>query len=364
MKTNRWLLRAVVCLLPLTAFSLSARAGAMHPDAQIAFVKQQVRAGRDPYLAAFRQLVHHADSLLAMPDHALEDFSVPGYYSDPEAHQANSKALNQDAFAAYTEALAFRLTGRRKYGRKAVSLLNAWGKKNRLYSEYDGPLVMAYAGSGLLVAAELMEGNRLWRPEDEAAFKEWTDRVYMKACIQIRTLGNNWGDWGRMGALLAASLLERPSEIGETVRLIKSDLWRKIAPDGHMPHEVVRGNNSLWYTYFSLSPMTAAFWLTFNLTGENLFALQKDGTSVKTAVDYLLYYRQHPDEWPWFKGENLYVGRHDTWPDNLVEAMYGIWHDPVYLWVRDTRPHCYPTHHYAWVYPTLMPLSLTGYGKE
>ncbi len=361
MMRRSWIL---CCILLLAGSVCVARAGAMHPDEQIAYVKKQVRAGREPYRAAFRQLIHFADSLLTEPEHALEDFAVPGYYVKPEEHQANSKALNKDAFAAYTEALAYRLTGRRKYGRKALYFLNAWGGKNRCYSEPDGPLVMAYAGSGLVVAGELMEESRLWKQEDRAAFKDWADRVYLKACVQIRPLGNNWGDWGRMGALMAASLLDRPAEVEETVRLIKSDLWRKIAPDGHMPHEVVRGNNSLWYTYFSLSPMTAAFWLTFNLTGENLFALEKDGITVKTAVDYLLYYRQHPEEWPWSDSSKLYVGRHDTWPDNLIEAMYGIWHDPAYLWVRDTRPHCYSTHHYSWVYPTLMPLSLTGYAAD
>ena len=49
--------------------------------------------------------------------------------------------------------------------------------------------------------------------------------------------------------------------------------------------------NGLWYTYFSLAPMTASFWVTYNLTGENLFLWEQEGKSVKKALDYLLRYQ-------------------------------------------------------------------------
>lgn len=70
-----------------------------------------------------------------------------------------------------------------------------------------------------------------------------------------------------------------------------------------------------------------------------------------------------PSEWKWYERPN--VGTHATWPDNLLEAMAGIYGESAYVeYVENSRPHIYPVHHFAWVFPTLMPLSLNGYNLE
>ncbi|MDR3217533.1 MAG: alginate lyase family protein [Dysgonamonadaceae bacterium] len=334
----------------------------MHPEKQIVFVKEQIQAKNEPYLSAYQQLLHYADSIQAIPHHALVDFAVPGYYDKPEEHRNNSLAIQHDAFGAYCSALAYRLSGEEKYGEKACYFLNAWSFINKKYSEHDGVLVLAYSGSGLLMAAELMTDTRLWQPEDKKDFEKWVLYIYKEAVNEIRVHKNNWADWGRFGSLLAASFLDDKEEIAENVRLIKSDLFDKIAPDGSMPEETRRGNNGIWYTYFSLSPMTAATWLVYNLTGENLFILEKNNASIKKALDYLVYYEQHPKEWPWDKNPN--TGKGDLWPDNLMDAMSGIYKDKHFEeYAKPGRPHIYPKHHFAWSFPTLMPLTLDIFEK-
>ena len=329
----------------------------MHPDWQVAFVQEQVGQGQEPYASAYAQLLHCADSVQGQEHHALADFSVPGFYVKPEEHRANSLAIQQDAFAAYCCALAYRLSGERRYGEKALYFLNAWAAVNKRYSEHDGVLVMAYSGSGLLMAAELMSDTRLWPAEEQALFRDWVLSVYRPAVNEIRVHKNNWADWGRFGSLLAASYLNDTAEVAANVRLIKSDLSRKIASDGSMPEETRRGANGIWYTYFSLAPMTAACWLVYNLTGENIFVQEQDGVSIRAALDYLLYYEQHPDEWPWHGHPN--TGCDDCWPEDLFEAMQGIYGDKAYRdFVVPGRPHIYPKHHFAWVFPTLMPALL------
>lgn len=119
----------------------------MHPVSQIKQVRNEIKNKREPILAAYQQLLHYADSILDMPENALVDFAVSGYYDDPKAHRANSLALQQDAFAAYCSALAYQLSGEKKYGEKACYFLNAWATTNKKYSEHDGVLVMAYSGS-------------------------------------------------------------------------------------------------------------------------------------------------------------------------------------------------------------------------
>lgn len=75
--------------------------------------------------------------------------------------------------------------------------------------------------------------------------------------------------------------MDDKEEIERNIKLIKGDLGDKIASDGHMPAEVVREKNGIWYTYFSLAPMTASFWVAYNLTGENLFLWEQEESRSK-----------------------------------------------------------------------------------
>ena len=109
----------------------------------------------------------------------------------------------------------------------------------------DGPLVMSYSGSGLLMAAELMSDSPIWKQSDKEQFKDWVASVYRKAANEIRGRKNNWADWGRLGSVLSASFLEDEEEMNSNIALIKGDFSNKIAPDGHMPGEVVREQRGL-----------------------------------------------------------------------------------------------------------------------
>ena len=351
-----------IIILMCIYLSMFGQKGYMHPEAQIEFVKLQIKQKNEQFKLAFDQLIEAANKALTTPNNALEDFSVPGYYDDPKTHSANSKSLQTDAFNAYSCALAYRLGGNKKYGQKACELLNVWAKTNKKYSDYDGSLVMAYSGNAMVMAAQLMSETKLWKKAEQELFNQWIINVYRKACNEIRKRSNNWADWGRFGSLLCAVYLNDTDELNENIRLVKSDLFHKIASDGSMPEETRRQGNGIWYTYFSLAPITGACWIIYNATGDNIFNLEKDGISLKTAIDYLLYHNLHPAEWKWF--ENPRTGTPSTWPGNLLEAMYGIYHDARYVeYIKNDRPIIYPVHHFAWSFPTLMPLSLDGYSK-
>ena len=332
----------------------------MHPDAQIDFVKKQIKQKREPFTAAYYQLLEAANKALPEPDHVLADFNVPGYYTKPKEHWENSKSLQTDAFNAYCCALAYRLSGERKYGIKSCEILNTWARVNKGYSDHDGVLVMSYSGTAMVIAAQLMLGSKLWKKSDRALFDQWLINVYRKSCNEIRYRKNNWADWGRFGSTLCAVYFNDTNELNENIRLVKSDLFHKIAHDGSMPEETRREKGGIWYTYFSLAPITGACWLIYNAMGENIFTLENNVVSLKTAIDYLFYYNQNPGEWKWFKDPN--TGSPDLWPGNLLEAMSGIYHDERYIdFVKPDRPLMYPIHHFAWTFPTLMPLSIDGY---
>lgn len=337
--------------------------GGMHTKAQIEFVKDQVKKKQEPYYTAYLQLITKADSLLTLEHHALADLSIPGYYVKPQEHRKNSLSIQTDGFAAYCTALAWQLSGKQAYADKALYFLNAWGAINQRYSDFDGPLVLSYSGGSMVIAAELMHPYKKWKKADRERFAVWVKNVYQKASNEIRLRKNNWADWGRYGSLLSDHYLDNEADIAENVRLIKSDIFHKIDADGHMPEEVRREANGIWYTYFSLAPLTASCWIVYNTTGENLFTLQEGDKSIKKALDYLLYYHQHPQEWTWFKNPNTGNPAAATgfWPANLFEAMQGIYKDESYrTFVVPYRPLMYEKHHFAWTFPTLMPSELSS----
>ena len=339
-------------LLPFSALPYE-HPGGMHPKRQLEFVKKQLKQKKQPYYAAYLQLLGHADSALLKNTNALPDFNVPGFYKNAELHRANSKVLQNDAFNAYACALAYALSGEKKFADKSLDFLMAWATTNTGYSNDDGSLVMAYSGTAFINAAELLYHYKGWPEKDREKFLSWARNVYRKAANEIRTKKNNWDDWGRLGSILTAHLLDDKAGIAENIRLIKSDLVHKIEADGHMPEEVRRQGNGIWYTYFSLAPITAAYWVALQTDGTNLFAYQEEGRSIKEALDYLYYHNQHPGEWKWF--QNPRTGSPDSWPGNLFEAMHGIYGDEKYAaFVKEARPLSYPYHHFAWTFPTLM----------
>ncbi len=374
--SRKFFLLAIVLLTFIPELFAYKHPGGMHSKAQILFVIQQIKQQKAPYVSAFKQLLHISDSALVQEHHALADFSVPGYYKKPEEHVRNSKSLATDAFNAYACALAWQLSGEKKYAKRALYFINAWSSINKCYSESDGQLVMSYTGSAMVMAAELMSNYRGWKDTDKHYFAEWMKIVYRKATNEIRTKKNNWADWGRFGSSLADYYLNDSVDMNENIRLFKSDIFNKIAADGHMPEETRRGANGIWYTYFSLAPMTAMAWVAYNATGENLFALQQNGCSLKTAIDYLFYYNQHPNEWKW--SENPVHGspeskfsdldlktRYAFWPANLIDAMVGVYHDTDYAeYVAPYRPMCYEANHFAWVFTTLMPAMIDSYEQR
>lgn len=332
--------------------------GGLHTKAQLAFVKKQIAVKNQPYYNAYLQLLSRADSAFLHEKHALADFSVPGYYKDPATHRKNSAGFQSDAFDAYACALAYQLSGKKKYAEKALEYMMAWANINTKYSEFDGSLVMVYSGTAMIMAGELMLEYKDWMAPDKQKFFTWTKNVYQKACMEIRNRKNNWADWGRFGSVLCAYMLDNQEEMNENIRLIKSDIFHKIENDGHMPEETRREKNGIWYTYFSLAPITASCYVVYNTSGENLFELKEGNKSIKNALDYLLYYSQNPKEWPWFKDPN--PGNPAMWPGNLMEAMANVYDEKKYAeYVEKSRPLCYPTHHFAWTFPTLMPPMLS-----
>jgi hypothetical protein len=174
----------------------------------------------------------------------------------------------------------------------------------------------------------------------------------------IKERSNNWGDWGTFASLLMHQVLDEDRGFEDDVQRLKRRIVDSIDQDGRMPREIARGQRGLWYTYFALTPMTAACQVVRNRTGEDLFEFHD--ARIKRACDRLLDWLAEPDgqlnweNWHDFQGRSLLELR----ARNLFEAMHDVYGDERYeSWVRSGggRPvEDTLGHHLAWVYPTLM----------
>ena len=158
----------------------------MHPQEQIDFVRKQLKEKREPFVSAFNLLLHRADSSFAISHHAVEDFSVPGFYQDKDGHRRLSLGLQLDGMSAYSCALAWKLSGKKKYAERALYFLNSWAKVNKKYSKLDGSLVMSYSGTTFMIAADLLKDYKKWKAADREQFNGWVKSVFRHAANSIR----------------------------------------------------------------------------------------------------------------------------------------------------------------------------------
>lgn len=336
-----------------------AHPGGLHSRSQIEIAQKKINAGEQSAITAYEALIQQAQANLEKPSQAVEDYSVPGYYIDADGHRKMMGRLSNDAWTAYSCALAFQLTaGKEKvqYAKKAIGIINAWASTNKKTSNYDGDLAMADAGAGLVFAAELMTNCNEWKKEERAEFKTWVRTVYLKSCEKIAGRANNWGDWGLVGMAASYYHLDDAEALDKTVDLLKDKIDKAIEANGSMPHETKREKRGLWYTYFALAPLTSACQIVLNARGADLFHYKgKDGAGIEEALDYLLHYTREPEKWPHHKEADLLPGTPAKHPGNLYEAMFGIYGKKEYeAWIKDARPIMVYGHHYAWAVPTLL----------
>src|SRR4051812_11903706 len=185
----------LLCLaiaLPFSSFaaapadSVVSPAGFRHPGvllnrAQLDLIKQRVAAGTEPQKSAFA-------ALLASPLGALDYTPSPratiecGSYSKPDL---GCKDERRDTTAAYSQAIAWYVTGNEKYARNAIRIMNAWA--NTLTGGHtlaNGPVQAAWSASVWPRAAEIIRYTfSEWAPEDTARFEKMLVTQYVPSLI-------------------------------------------------------------------------------------------------------------------------------------------------------------------------------------
>ena len=349
---------AMLFVLPLLASPVQAYSypGGLHSQSQIDGVKTKVEANIRPWKRAYDVLIAKAKWLSSEKPSAVNTFYVPGYYSNPAGHVNASSNLQGDVNAAYVSAIAYALTGTASYANKTVEILNSWAYTNTDLGGDDSTLVMTYAGIGFVQAAELVSHFSGWNEADKSKFKSWVSNVFLKKAADVnKNRTNNWGAWGVYAAISGYRYLDDSEHVRGEIERIKSKIDSQISLYGSISEEIRRGAGGLRYTYFYLSPLTAAAQVALDAEGVDLFNwISPRGKTIKKALDFLLYYTKHPAKWPYYSNP-IVPSAAENWPYNLFEAMSDIYPDPAYAaFASSRRPIMETGHHYAWSFPTLM----------
>ena len=350
-------------LTPGLRLHLFTHPGGLHSQAELDLARKRVAAGGEPQSSAFAALLAIARKNIGRSPSAPRTFDVPPYYGDPEGHRKASRPLSRDAQTAYACAIIYQLapeTFRREAlscADKAVEILSSWSQINRAVAGSDGPLVMTYAGVGFVLAAELLSDYSGWVMLHRMQFDTWLSSVYLPAASAEAPSTNNHGDWGILGKLASHHYLGDQRAFVKDIQQLKYKIDVTIAQDGQMPEETGRGRHGIWYTYFALAPLTAAVEIVYNATGEDLYHYKgRDGAGISDALAYLYRFILSPSKWPHFRDyQALVKPTARAWPNNLFEAMAGVYGDDRYdTLVQDARPVTVMQHHFAWSVPTLL----------
>jgi hypothetical protein len=274
--------------------------GGIVTAAQIQQARNALAAGKEPWKSAWAEVLERAEQGLYETPSAVVNFYVPGYYEDAAGHDAAKKRLRDDVNAAYACALVrqigFKLDAatRARHGAKARELIGAWARINRAVSGSDGRLVMAYVGTALVTVAELLADDPAWSATDRAYFTRWTNVVLVDVAT-IESNGNNLGSWGVFAGLAGAYWRSDVQAIAQHAARLRALIDSQIDDSGNLPLELSRGAKGLWYTYFSLAPLTHAAGILRNASGENLLRWQPpSGGSLERALDRFYALAQNP----------------------------------------------------------------------
>jgi hypothetical protein len=156
---------------------------------QLDFVKAKVQANAEPWKSAYAQMT-------ASPYASLSRTPAPratvqcGSYSNPNYGCTDER---QDAIAAYTDALAWYISGNSAYADKSIQIMNAWASTITGHTDSNAPLQTGWAGSVWPRAAEIIRYTYTgWSAADVTRFSAMLRDVYLPEVINGSNSNGNW----------------------------------------------------------------------------------------------------------------------------------------------------------------------------
>ena len=244
MSPHRKLL-AIAALVPLALGLVGTPAPAApatftHPGVlvsrpQLDFVKAKVKAGAQPWKAAFDQMKASSYASLSRTPKPRSVVEC-GPYSNPNNGCTDER---EDAIAAYTDALAWYITGDARYAQKSIALMDAWSAVITGHTNSNAPLQTGWSGSSWPRAAEIIKYTYSSWP-NSGRFATMLRNVYLAKIINGSNSNGNW-ELSMMEAAVGISVfLEDKTSFDKAVTRYRNRVaaYVYLSSDGSLPKTV------------------------------------------------------------------------------------------------------------------------------
>jgi hypothetical protein len=172
---------------PPTTTATFAHPGVLLSRAQLDFLKGKVAAKAQPWLNAYNQMIGSRYASLSRTPKPRATVEC-GSYSNPNNGCTDER---EDAIAAYTDALAWYITGNAAYAQKSIALMDAWSATIKAHTNSNAPLQTGWAGSVWPRAAEIIKYTYSSWP-NQARFATMLRTVYLPTVIVGSSSNGNW----------------------------------------------------------------------------------------------------------------------------------------------------------------------------
>ncbi|MEW1863541.1 alginate lyase family protein [Streptomyces sp. NPDC088194] len=244
--------------------------GVMVSLPQLDYIKGKVQANAEPWKDAYDQMIGSSYASLSRTPKPRANVEC-GSYSNPNYGCTDER---QDAIAAYTDALAWYITGNSAYAQKSIDLMNAWASTITEHTNSNAPLQTGWAGSVWPRAAEIIRYTYDgWSSSDIARFSDMLRNVYLPEVINGSNSNGNW-ELTMMEAAVGISIfLNDSSDYDKAIAryLNRVPAYIYLSSDGSLP-KTVPGSG------LNTSAQIISYW-----QGQSTFV---DGLTQETCRDF------------------------------------------------------------------------------
>ena len=210
--------------------------GVLDSKAQLDFVKAKVAAKAQPWTSAYDTMIGSSYASLSRTPTPYQVVEC-GPYSDPNIGCTNER---EDAIAAYTDALAFYLSGNAAYAQESIKLMDAWSATITSHTNSNAPLQTGWAGSSWARAGELIHSTYTGSWANLARFQTMLRTVYLPTVIKGSNSNGNW-ELVMMEAAVGISVFLNDKTDYDTAMnkyLLRVPAYVYLSTDGALPKTV------------------------------------------------------------------------------------------------------------------------------
>lgn len=240
-------------------------------SSELEIIRYRIKNRKEPQYSAFQVLIINANRVMNFePDPPKRMLIMGGYEKNTNLPQMRAW-LWRNSHAAYTCALAWKLTDEECYANKAVTILMSWANQNTTFSGTDSALQIGSHFTPMLYAFDLLYDHDNWPKSQRDIFETfWRERCLIHTKGKMKKQ-NNWGDNCLMGVFAAGIAFEDRSLIQDSLERLNEYFegsWKFKNKEGvsYLPAEVTRnnGHSGLTYTAYALTALVQVLEMAMN----------------------------------------------------------------------------------------------------